>query len=221
MIDLSGVKNIIFDFGGVLYDIDMGSAERKFSQILIHRNKDVNLRNLDLGSDFFSKFETGDITVLEFRQKIRELLEIDLNDAFIDSAWNSILNKLFADSPGLIKEFNSFFNTALLSNTNDLHYDAFIVECREFLKLFDHTFFSHKIGLRKPDQEIFEHVIKKTGFIPGETLFLDDSEINIKGAESLGLNTMIIKSHDEVSDLLHSVKLLHKSGLGGLPLTKS
>ncbi len=59
----------------------------------------------------------------------------------------------------------------------------------DFLKQFTGIYYSHHVGLRKPEPAFFERVITESNLIPAETLFVDDTEENIVAAEKLGFKT--------------------------------
>jgi glucose-1-phosphatase len=97
----------------------------------------------------------------------------------------------------LIEKINEMgYTIFLLSNTNQIHYRFFSEQInksygwQKFCSLFNTAYFSHEIGMRKPDAEIFEYVLSKHSLQKHETLFIDDSIQHIHTANSLQINTI-------------------------------
>jgi putative hydrolase of the HAD superfamily len=94
------------------------------------------------------------------------------------------------------------YKTFLLSNTNEIHYNAYskILERQlgktSLSNFFDKQYLSHELGMQKPDTEIFRLVIEENGLLPDETLFIDDSPQHIEGARKAGLKTHWLKDND-------------------------
>jgi putative hydrolase of the HAD superfamily len=106
------------------------------------------------------------------------------------------------------------YNTFLLSNTNELHIDMFESELyqehgvKNFEDYFDRVYYSCRIGMRKPDKEIFEFVLEQNSLKPEETVFIDDSIQHVKGAGACGINAYLLSPNMEIGDLLKELKLL-------------
>lgn len=199
------IKNVLFDFGGVLYDIDYEGSMRHLAALSA---KPELLRDMPLDKfyDVPEQFEMGKISASEFRNFLREVFHIEKNDEEIDRAWVSMLIGLKPDAVNVVREFKQYFNVSLLSNTNIIHYDAFKTECSGLLGLFDGAFMSFDTGLRKPMQEIYEYVCNKVSYVPEETIFIDDSERNLPGAKAAGLHTLLFGRNGSLSGLLHSIR---------------
>lgn len=180
------IKNLIFDLGGVLYEIDYHKVTEKFNHL------SPNLHFSQLKQDpIFDDFEVGKITPHEFRQGIRSLTQIkDLQDAEIDAIWNSMLIGLFPNRVELIQKLSQKYPIVLLSNANQIHYDYIIEECKPLFEPMKRIFFSFEIGMRKPHRETFEWVLNTMNFQPEETLFIEDTIIHIEGAKKLNIQTL-------------------------------
>ena len=95
----------------------------------------------------------------------------------------------------LIRKLALKYNVFLLSNTNEIHlthinkylFDTYGITTIN--SLFKKAYFSHEIGFRKPNPEIFEFVLNENNLNPSETLFVDDSIEHIQSAKQLGINT--------------------------------
>ncbi len=190
------IKNIIFDLGGVILNIDYNKTSEEFKRLGI-KNFD-ELYSQVRQSGLFDNLEKGLISESEFRNELRRLSGVNLSDKAIDKAWNAMLLDLPAGRIEILLEAKKHYRTFLLSNTNIIHLKAYTSELKRVHKidslgaLFEKEFFSHYIRRRKPDYEAFEYVIKETGINPAETLFIDDSPQHIEGAKRAGLLTFFM-----------------------------
>ena len=198
MINLNGIKNIIFDLGGVLLNLDFQLTQQAF----------VNLGVVDFNSHYtkakqsglFNSFETGKITEAEFCNQLRILTDITASNIEIINAWNAMLLDFPIKRKELLLNLKNEFNTSLLSNTNETHVRAFNeiiikdIKEKELAPLFHSHYFSNEIGLRKPNLDTFRYVLEMNNYDASETLFLDDSIQHIEGAKKLEINTFHIES---------------------------
>ena len=189
-------KNIIFELGGVILNIDYEQVVIEFKKLGI---QDFNqLFSRAVQKDLFADFETGKITADSFRNELRKLSKLPLSDKDIDCAWNAILLNLPKKRLELLQKINQNHRCFLLSNTNKIHYDQFQINLMNehnisgYENLFEKAYFSHQLGLRKPGAAIFEFVISQHQLKAEETLFVDDSIQNIIAAKQLGLQTLFI-----------------------------
>lgn len=204
-IDLGNIKNIIFDLGNVLLNLDFNASIKAFQElgisdeILDHKNAYSN--------PVFYNLETGKITPAEFRMGVREILNNNkVSDAQIDDAWCAMICDIPKKRVNKLLELNNRYSIYLYSNTNKIHIDKLLMEFKkehgiDFPGLFKTAFYSHEIYDRKPEISSFEKVIKLSGVIPEETLFVDDLEKNIIGAKKVGLKTLWLKEDMEMADL--------------------
>jgi putative hydrolase of the HAD superfamily len=195
MIDLSGIKNIIFDLGGVILNIDYNKTSQEF-QNLGFTNFDEFYSQKEQTS-IFNDLETGRINEHEFVAQIKTHKN-DLTHAQIISAWNAMLLNLPKQRIELIKKLSQKYNVFLLSNTNEIHYHSFIKSIeKEFREdiltpCFSKVYYSHSIGHRKPNKSCFEHVLEDAQISARETLFLDDSIQHIEGAKNCTINVHFV-----------------------------
>lgn len=197
--DLIGVKNIIFDLGGVLLNLDFNRTQNAFIKLGVINFDEYYSKAKQTG--VFNLFETGKLTEEEFCDELRNLTKINLVNGEIISAWNAMLLDFPLIRKELLLKLKFHFNTSLLSNTNVTHVKAFnrIIKhdiAEESLAPLFHThYFSNEIGLRKPNSDAFEFVLSQNKFIAEETLFLDDSIQHIEGALKLGIKAIHIKDN--------------------------
>jgi FMN phosphatase YigB (HAD superfamily) len=181
------VRHILFDLGGVLYQLDFNRFGQEMN--LLRSNQSIHSIEYSLRHqpELFSLFETGAISTPEFRDRLRQEFKLEASDEAIDYAWNSLLVGLFSDRIGMLKQLKRKYQLSLLSNINDLHLSAVEEECRELFALFEQCFFSHLIGLRKPNLDVFEHVLEEVGAKAAEVLYIDDSPQHVETARQLGI----------------------------------
>lgn len=198
------IKNLIFDFGGVLYGIDYPKSLEEMAKLAVNPDKMKKMAMNDF-IDIPQKFEKGEISETDFRAFLRNEYSMEGSDETLDKAFNAMLLGLSSESVPFLKEAKSNYKLALLSNTNSIHYNYFINDSSEMLSEFDHVFLSFKTGMRKPDENIFQFVLDKTGFLADESLFIDDGIRNIEGAKKLGIHGFLFSESSKLSDLLHSI----------------
>lgn len=155
----------------------------------------------------FLDYEKGLISSVNFRDELRDLLLVEVSDQQIDQAWNAMLGAIALPRLELMTQLQQQYQVMVLSNTNDIHEQAFHkileeVSGKSHLKEFAHeVYFSHEVGMRKPDAEIYEFVISQNQLKPEETLFLDDRLDNLEAAKSIGWQTHQVKFPNEILSL--------------------
>ncbi len=189
-----GVRNIIFDLGGVLIDLDFTTPVREFEK-LGGNSAGFDYRQA-IRDPVFRAFETGGVTPHQFRQRIREILgNSHATDQQIDAAWCSMMDTIPPEKIALIKKLSTRYRLFLFSNTNTIHITYFLERFEKAYgynleSLFEQSFYSHVIRERKPLPSSFEKVLNLAGIRKEETLFVDDFEENIKAAEEFGLKVI-------------------------------
>jgi len=190
MIRLKGIKNIIFDFGGVLVDLNPQACLDKFAQLGLPQVADYLTPYGHKGP--FGQIENGDIDLPAFRQEIKTIFKVNLDDEQIDEAWSAFLMHIPYKKMKLVHELAKKYRVFLLSNTNPIH----IKKLQEFddsgfpvSECFEKLYLSYEIGHSKPGREIYEFLLSDAGILPEETLLVDDGPANCKTAEALGLHT--------------------------------
>lgn len=192
------IKNLIFDLGNVLYDIDFKKMNDGFASIGIKNIE--TLFTLNESHPLFLDLEMGFIHEQAFFDGVRALANLPLTNEQIIIAWNSLLIGYRKNSIQWVKENNKTYNTYLYSNTNQIHYNHFIPEFETFIadysfeSLFQKPYYSHKMGMRKPNPASFQYILDKEGLRAIETLFVDDNEPNIIAAASIGMKVLHLKA---------------------------
>ena len=198
------IKNIVFDLGGVLIDLDFKSAINGLQKAGFTNVKE-QLQAFDR-EGIFQKFELGEISADEFRASIRENSNVSLTDEEVDSLWNLMLLEIPHEKLELILDLRSKYMVYLLSNTNSIHWDyvcknAFNYRGFRMDDYFEETFLSYEMHLAKPDKAIFEKMLNDANLLPEETLFIDDLEANCKAAEEVGIHAHHYHIGDDLSKI--------------------
>lgn len=199
------IKNIIFDLGGVLLDIDYNKTKIAFEALGVNRFDE--LYSQADASDIFRRLEKGTIPVAEFYNELRNITGLSLSDHQIETAWNSMLLDFREKSLQYLERLKPYYALYLLSNTNKIHtsvlQEIYYSKPRKapFEQYFTSCIYSYDTGTRKPDRECFEWVLKKENLDPGHTIFIDDSIQNVHGAESAGIKGIWLKQHMMIEDL--------------------
>ena len=203
------IKNIIFDFGGVICDLDIrrtiekfkefGMPKAEFSGTPEERNRQFEL--------LVSNYETGFITSQQFRDKIRNHYQVPPSDAAINDAWNALLVGIPEPRILVLESIRKGYRIFLLSNSNEIHYLKYREDFqqqygyRDFNALFENVYFSYRLHLRKPDPAIFKLVLKENKLDPAKTLFIDDTLIHVEAARELGITWYHLREGEDLTML--------------------
>jgi glucose-1-phosphatase len=203
------VKNIIFDFGGVICDLHIQRTIEKFKEFgPVKEDRAVSKEESDKAfGNLVEQLESGMISPSVFRQTIREHYIRPVSDEMIDDAWNALLGEIPEVRIRLLEHIRNYYRIFLLSNSNQIHYDFYVKRFTEkfgypdFDGLFEKAWFSFRIGMKKPDPGIFEYVLAEKSLLPGETLFIDDTLMHVQAAELAGIQGYHLKPGETVTDL--------------------
>ena len=187
----SDIKNIIFDLGGVILNIDYNLTIKEFKKLGI--NNFENIFSQFKQSNFSDKFETGDISEHEFYKEIKKATNTSFTFNEFKKAWNAMLLDLPKDRIALLKKLSTDYRLFLFSNTNETHYKKFHENVEnDFNEIFEKTYYSHLFGNRKPTVNSFQKIVQENNLKVKETLFIDDSKQHIIGAEKAGIKALLI-----------------------------
>jgi len=199
------VTTLIFDFGGVIINLDLPQCIENLKKLGVD-NIESYLSNFGQ-KEFFLQYEKGEIQTPEFRNEIRKLSTKTLSDAEIDAAWCSFLVDIPAERLVLLEKLRSKYKLLLLSNSNPLHIEVSVSKALEgtgktIQNYFDTCYFSYEMGLAKPNPAIFEVLLADAGLEGAECLFLDDGPKNIEAANALGIQTYFVTQGENLDFLL-------------------
>ena len=201
----SKVKNIVFDLGVVLFDLDYRLTITAFEQLGVVNHQELFSEAGQLL--LFDQFERGEIGVEDFIGGMQSNLPRKVDDQLIVDAWNAMLLGFPQSSIDLLVALRPHYNLYLLSNTNDLHFTRFheVIHEQHGLKGLEHFFsglyYSHKVGARKPEPEFYLNLMEREGLSPSETLFIDDMKKNVAGADAVGMIGSLLEKGRSITDL--------------------
>lgn len=198
-------KHIIFDLGGVILNIDYHKTidafktlgDKEFDSLFTQANQ----------TDLFDKYEKGLCSSQFFINGLLDYLPKGTSANAIVKAWNAMLLDLPSERIDKLLTLKEKYRTFLLSNTNDIHLDAFhkIIKEENSLEslspLFEKVYFSCEMKMRKPDPEIFLVVCNENNLVPSETLFIDDSIQHVEGAKKAGLQAYHLTNGETILEL--------------------
>lgn len=202
---MSNIKNIVFDLGGVLIDIDVSKTNDAFAALGI--NQFQQYYSLSEASPLFEALETGAIEPVTFYNSLRSITNTTIEDIQLQQAWNALLLNWRKKSVLHLQTLAEHFNLYLFSNTNSIHHDAFISYFTEqtglasFDDLFTGVWYSFDRKIRKPYTSSFELLLQTEHLLPQETVFIDDTLINIEGAKKVGMHTHHLLNDEIIEDL--------------------
>ncbi|MBN2275605.1 MAG: HAD family phosphatase [Bacteroidales bacterium] len=187
----SEIKNIIFDWGGVITDLHPELTINAFRAMGFKHFDEAFSQ--DENQNLFLQFEMGKIDESAFINELKRQLDSHVTDKQVLDAWNALLGDLPAERWMLLKNLANDYRIFLLSNTNSLHITYYFSKLEQlygiygYNHLFEKVYFSHHLGMRKPNRNIYEFVMKDSALLPEETLFIDDNPDNIDTARQLGI----------------------------------
>jgi len=190
----------------VIIDLD---SKRVINQFQKHSDKSAEdiIRLISKSQDLID-YEVGKMTDVEFCQVVNELLSIELSQASFEAIWNSFLGIIKLDKLHLMLALKEKFNVLILSNTNAIHKRAFDrrvgehIPSKTMADMVHTAYYSHELGLRKPDPHIYQKVIDLQNLNPAKTIFFDDRLENITAAQDSGIQAIQVTYSDQILDQL-------------------
>jgi len=205
MSSLNGIKNIIFDLGGVILDIDFTVTQREFVKLGLQNIDSTFGQYHQIG--FFDLFDRGEIDEAEFLTQAKKLFPESVTPQQITDAWNAMLFDLPQHRFELLKELGKKYRLFLMSNTNIIHYKEYQNIIRKTYgisgldDLFEKAYYSFLVGMRKPEERFFNLILNENGLLATETLFIDDTSTNTDAAEKLGIRGLYLKPGEDIKTL--------------------
>lgn len=199
---MENIRNLIFDLGNVILNIDTKLSEIAFAQYGM--NDFEKLYTLASQNELFDRLEVGSITENEFYDEFRRVTGCKLDNKTLEQCWDALIMDFPSARIEMLKRLKNEgkYRTFILSNTNIIHYRFYTALLKRvhgvdgLESLVEHAYFSHEIGLKKPNRDIFDYVVEHSHIKPEESIFIDDNEANIKAANALGFNTIFLKGND-------------------------
>ena len=214
--EIRQIRNIIFDLGGVILNIDPQLTVNEFRKLGWNDFYEAN--NQSLAKDLFFHLESGGCSPEIFRNQVRKMTSNQIDDTSIDNAWSAMILDIPADRIRYLKLLKQSYRIFLLSNTNEIHRIKFHHEFEtiygySFYDLFERNFYSHEMGMRKPNREIYDQALTEAGILAEETLFVDDIAANTETAKDLGMRVL----HIEPGSLMEALPRYLEEGKGENP----
>ena len=199
---MENIRNLIFDLGNVILNIDTKLSEKAFAQYGMTNFS--QLYTLAAQNELFDRLEVGSITEKEFYDEFRCVTGCKLSDKTLEECWDALIMDFPVARIDMLKRLKAEgkYRTFILSNTNIIHYRFYTALLKRvhgvdgLESLVEHAYFSHEIGLKKPNRDIFDHVVVNSHIKPEESIFIDDNEANINAANALGFNTIFLKDNN-------------------------
>ncbi len=191
------IEAVIFDFGGVILDVDYEATARAMRELL---GEDAHVTFTQTQqSAIFDQLETGQISAESFYKRLMAASQRRVSREEIDEAWNAILGETRQERIDFLRRVATRRRIFLLSNTNSIHKAEFdrrllpFLQGQSFDSIFEKAYYSHLMGLRKPHPIIYRYILDRHGLNAERTLFIDDSEANLRGAREAGLQTYLLR----------------------------
>lgn len=204
------LKNLIFDLGNVIIDLDLDRTTLELKQLLGQNLEEQLIAKQCV--TIFEDYEKGLCSEADFLATLQSLAPPHIGTRRIIDAWNAMLIGTPKSRLEMLSRLKKQYNVFLLSNTNHTHlqwvYDDLerTHQVTDFDTQFFHkAYYSHLIKLRKPDATIYEFVLQDAQLIAAETLFIDDNAANIAAAKQLGINTYHHRIGDDITAIIDSL----------------
>ena len=209
MSNLASIKNIIFDLGGVILDLNYQATIDAFVEMGI---KDFsNLYSQKEQKQIFDDFEIGKINSNQFISSIQSLSQNSISKDEIINAWNAMLIEINPEKLDYLLSLKERFRIFLLSNTNEIHISKFEGvlakknELKKFYDCFEKVHYSSRLSLRKPNVDCFKTVLNINNLNASETIFIDDSIQHIEGALKCGIKAYLFPQNYIIQDWLPDI----------------
>jgi putative hydrolase of the HAD superfamily len=207
----SEIRNIIFDFGGVIYDISFEALVQAFNNCNIPQAEELYTQNVQ--NNIFVELERGLLSEKDFYVALRNMTGSKLSDKVLEDCWNAILLDYKKSRIDTIKALRANYRLYLMSNTNEIHYRHFSKQFRdqfegELPDLFDKAYLSYEMKRSKPDPEIFKQILNENKLNPEETVFIDDTRKNVDIILPLGIRGIHLNNGTDMCNLFENGKLV-------------
>lgn len=188
---LKAIKNVVFDLGGVICDLEVERVIEAFREIGMP--KMAALMDPCYPAEVNERMESGRISWEEACDEMRRIdNRPEVTNAEIEWVYREFLARVDSSKMATIDRLRAQgFKTYVLSNTNPVAIEIVRDRVREATgreldSYFDDIFLSYQLKILKPSPAIFEKMIALSGMNPQETLFIDDGSRNADTAHKLG-----------------------------------
>lgn len=193
----NSIDTIIFDLGGVILNLDYSKTTKAFQELGLQNFEEIYAQANQ--TSIFDDFETGKISAQHFINLLLPYLPVGTSANKVVHAWNAMILDFPSERLELLLELRKTKKVILLSNTNEIHIQAVKrslakTTSESFESFFDKVYLSHEIGMRKPNQDIFQFVCEDQNIEPKRTIFIDDTIRHVEGAKKLGINAIHLEN---------------------------
>lgn len=202
------IKNIIFDLGGVIINVDYARTVAAFNDLGVRNFSKVVAQKKQL----FYDFEMGKIAAANFRKELSDALEISEDDEAFDKAWTAMLLEIPIAKLNFIRTLREKYEVYLFSNIDEIQLKGIFSKCQKehgfdnFDAFFDKEYYSYRFKMRKPDLEAFLAILAENNLKAEETLFIDDSLYNVESARKAGLHAIHLGDNESIYELFNDLK---------------
>lgn len=200
------IEGLLFDMGGVLFEIDFELAFQTWKRWSSLSVEEIHNRfNMD---EAYEKHERGEIDAPEYFSHLRNILELEANDSEIALGWNAIYLDEIEETVNYILKVKNQLPCFAFTNSNPTHQVFWMSAYPRIVDSFHQIFVSSELRLRKPELEAFEAIADATGISLDSMLFFDDTEENVSGAKAAGMQAVHVKEHKDVKQALVKIGAL-------------
>ncbi len=196
------VRTVLFDLGNVLVRLQ----PEMMAQTLGADVAEIARHEKEI-TELVRRYERGEIMTDEALEQMSDILQRKYMLDAIRQSFIAIIGKPIEGMDDLIRRTAKTSHVALVSNTNDLHYEY----CRKAvpaMKLLPHHYVSFQIGAVKPEPAFYDYLLNDLECDPGEVLFIDDLKTNVTEAEKFGFRPYQFTSVEELRAELRTLGLV-------------
>ena len=159
-----------------------------------------------MDGDIGSQYREAKITRDQFWEIVLEKLNINENIKTLEDRWISGYN-LIEGTKDIILDLAKKYKVYYLSDNVRERVER-INDRYNFLSWFDDGVFSHEVGIRKPNPEIYRYILEKALVLPEEAVFVDDKQSALDPAREMGIATILFESPDQLRQKLIDLEVL-------------
>ena len=194
------IKDIVFDFGGVLTTIDTERALSRFKALGVANPEDY-INSYCQKGPFFA-LENGDISAEEFCTELGMLCQRTISYDDAKSAWCGFITEVHVEYLEFLQQLRPQYRLSVLSNTNPFiqgwaRSPQFTLCSKSLDDYFDMLFLSYCMKCSKPGNEIYRKMLADGSMNASETLFIDDSDKNLEAASRVGIKTLKVMNGED------------------------
>ncbi len=199
------INTIIFDMGGVLYDIDSDASHRAFAACGIELTPDFAVGP---PGSLIDQYERGKLSSQQFLQSLAALSPVNPPIEAVRAACCAMLVGMSPARVQMLQQLAKQYQLFLLSNTFEIHIASIQADLQQRFdingldQLFSRPYVSYEMGKRKPELAIYQQVIDEQSLTPAQTLFIDDRLENIEAAQQCGLQVLHKTQSQEITEVL-------------------